>query len=110
VRRPGGREDQAPAGAAGPVPAKLLQQASARSLPDLALVDNPDLQQLAATGGLVSLSGRGEHRRPLPVDRRRRPVPGADLRDRAGVNGLALYYNKDLFTQAGLTPPKTWDS
>ena len=38
---------------------RLLQQASARSLPDLALVDNPDLQQLAATGGLVSLSKAG---------------------------------------------------
>jgi multiple sugar transport system substrate-binding protein len=25
-----------------------------------------------------------------------------------GVNSLALYYNTDLFTAAGLTPPKTW--
>ena len=26
-----------------------------------------------------------------------------------GVNGLALIYNKDLLTAAGVEPPKTWD-
>ena len=63
---------------------KLLQQASARSLPDLALVDNPDLQQLAATGGLVPLSEAGsEHRGAVPVDRGGRAVPGPDVRHRA---------------------------
>jgi len=31
-----------------------IREALARSMPDLALIDNPDLQQLAATGGLVS--------------------------------------------------------
>jgi len=43
----------------GQLMSKLLLQASSRSMPDLALVDNPNLQQLAATGALVSLSGAG---------------------------------------------------
>ncbi|WP_432843018.1 ABC transporter substrate-binding protein [Dactylosporangium sp. CA-092794] len=87
---------------------KLLQQASSRSLPDLALVDNPDLPQLAATGGLVPL-------KDLPTEGLYPSIVAAgkykgDTYGIApGVNGLALYYNQDLFTQAGLQPPKTWD-
>src|SRR5690349_15845691 len=38
---------------------RLLQLAGAQSLPDLVLVDNPDLAQLAATGALVDLSSQG---------------------------------------------------
>ncbi|MEV4754312.1 ABC transporter substrate-binding protein [Micromonospora sp. NPDC049559] len=88
---------------------KLLQQASARTLPDLALVDNPDLAQLAATGGLVSLSEAGlstEGLYPSIVAAGR--YEGQTYGIAPGVNGLALYYNQDLFRDAGLTPPKTW--
>ncbi|RCG29921.1 extracellular solute-binding protein [Sphaerisporangium album] len=89
---------------------KLLQQASSRSLPDLALIDNPDLAQLAATGGLVPLSEAGlstEGLFPSIVDAGR--YEGKTYGIAPGVNGLALYYNKKLFTEAGLQPPKTWD-
>ncbi|MFG1806815.1 extracellular solute-binding protein [Streptomyces sp. NPDC049040] len=89
---------------------KLLQQASARSLPDLALIDNPDLQQLAATGGLVPLSKAGlstEGLYPSIVQAGR--YQGEAYGIAPGVNGLALYYNTDLFTQAGLKPPTTWE-
>jgi multiple sugar transport system substrate-binding protein len=89
---------------------KLLQQASARQLPDLALIDNPDLQQLAATGGLVSLSGAGLTTDGLyPSIVAAGQYQGQTYGIAPGVNGLALYYNKDLFTQAGITPPRTWD-
>lgn len=89
---------------------KLLQQASARQLPDLALIDNPDLQQLAATGGLVSLSKAGLTTDGLyPSIVEAGQYQGQTYGIAPGVNGLALYYNKDLFTRAGLTPPKTWD-
>ncbi|MET9222623.1 ABC transporter substrate-binding protein [Streptomyces sp. NPDC003300] len=89
---------------------KLLQQASARTLPDLALIDNPDLQQLAATGGLVSLSKAGLTTEGLyPSIVAAGQYDGQTYGIAPGVNGLALYYNKDLFTRAGLTPPKTWD-
>ncbi|WP_329129862.1 extracellular solute-binding protein [Streptomyces sp. NBC_01476] len=88
---------------------KLLQQASARSLPDLALIDNPDLQQLAATGGLVSLSKAGLTTSGLyPSIVAAGQYQGQTYGIAPGVNGLALYYNKDAFTQAGLQPPATW--
>ena len=89
---------------------KLLQEASARSLPDLALIDNPDLQQLAATGGLVSLSQAGLGTAGLyPSIVAAGQYQGQTYGIAPGVNGLALYYNTDLFTKAGLAPPKTWD-
>lgn len=89
---------------------KLLQQASARTLPDLALIDNPDLQQLAATGGLVSLSKAGLTTDGLyPSIVAAGQYQGQTYGIAPGVNGLALFYNKDMFTQAGLAPPKTWD-
>jgi multiple sugar transport system substrate-binding protein len=88
---------------------KLLQQASARSLPDLALIDNPDLQQLAATGGLVSLSDAGLSTKGLyPSIVQAGNYQGRTYGIAPGVNGLALYYNTDLFTRAGLRPPTTW--
>ncbi|MCO6003483.1 sugar ABC transporter substrate-binding protein [Actinoallomurus purpureus] len=89
---------------------KLLQQASSRSLPDLALVDNPDLQQLAATGGLVPLSQAGLSTGVLyPSIVAAGRYQGETYGIAPGVNGLALFYNKDMFASAGLTPPTTWD-
>jgi multiple sugar transport system substrate-binding protein len=89
---------------------KLLQEAASRSLPDLALVDNPDLQQLASTGGLVSLSQAGLTTGGLyPSIVAAGSYQGQTYGIAPGVNDLALYYNKDLFTAAGLTPPTTWD-
>jgi multiple sugar transport system substrate-binding protein len=89
---------------------KILQEASARSLPDLALIDNPDLQQVAATGGLASLSQAGLSTAGLyPSIVSAGTYQGQTYGIAPGVNGLALFYNKDMFTAAGLTPPTTWD-
>lgn len=89
---------------------KLLQQAASKSLPDLLLVDNPDLQQVASTGGLVSLSAGGLSTDGLyPSIVSAGTYQGQVYGIAPGVNGLALYYNKDMFTAAGLTPPTTWD-
>jgi multiple sugar transport system substrate-binding protein len=88
---------------------KLLQDAAARSLPDLVLADNPDLQQLASTGGLVSLSANGLSTTGLyPSIVSAGSYQGQTYGIAPGVNDLALYYNKDQFTKAGLTPPTTW--
>ena len=38
---------------------KVLQQASSKTLPDVLMLDNPDLQQIAATGALSPLSDYG---------------------------------------------------
>ena len=88
---------------------RLLQLAGAQSLPDLVLVDNPDLAQLAATGALVDLSSEG-----LSTDGFYPNVVAASkYQDKlyglaSGVNALALYYNKKLFSAAGVQPPQTW--
>jgi multiple sugar transport system substrate-binding protein len=88
---------------------RLLQQASARKLPDLALIDNPDLQQFATSGALVALDDAGlptEGLYPAIVDAGK--YNGKSYGIAPGVNGLALYYNKDLFRLAGAQPPTTW--
>ena len=88
---------------------RLLQLVGAHSLPDLVLVDNPDLDQIAATGALVDLSAKG-----LSTDGFYPNVIAASTYQgkvyglASGVNDLALYYHKKQFTAAGLQPPKTW--
>ena len=38
---------------------KVLQQASSKTLPDVLMLDNPDVQQIAATGALAPLNDMG---------------------------------------------------
>ncbi|GAB3609729.1 MULTISPECIES: sugar ABC transporter substrate-binding protein [Humibacter] len=90
---------------------KVLQQASSKTLPDVLMLDNPDVQQIAATGALAPLKNFGV------------TVPSGDVPAvvKAGtykgqvyglapvINSIALYYNVDLLKAAGVTPPKTWD-
>lgn len=87
---------------------KVLQLVSSHDVPDLVLLDNPDLQQIAATGALAELSGLstdGLYPNVVAAGRYQGKLYGAA----PGVNALALYYNTKLFSAAGLTPPKTWD-
>jgi len=90
---------------------KVLQQASSRTLPDVLMLDNPDVQQIAATGALAPLKNFG-------VSAPKGDVPGVikagtykgELYGLAPViNSIALYYNVDMLKAAGVTPPKTWD-
>jgi multiple sugar transport system substrate-binding protein len=88
---------------------KVLQQASSRTMPDVLMLDNPDVAQIAATGALSPLSNYG-----LTGDGY---IPGiiaagsyqGKLYGLApAVNSLALFYNVDMFQAAGLKPPTTW--
>ncbi|WP_370962913.1 extracellular solute-binding protein [Amycolatopsis sp. cg9] len=89
---------------------KVLQGASSKTLPDLLFTDNPTLQQVAATGALTPLADYG-----ITTDGYYESIVKAGTyQDKVygvapGVNGLALIYNKDLLTAAGIQPPKTWD-
>lgn len=90
---------------------KVLQQASSKTLPDVLMLDNPDVQQIAASGALAPLKNFG-------VTAPKGDVPGVV---KAGtyqgqvyglapvINSIALFYNADMLKSAGVTPPKTWD-
>jgi multiple sugar transport system substrate-binding protein len=90
--------------------AKVLQQASSRTLPDVLMLDNPDLQQIAATGALAPISDFG-----LSADGFQEGVKTASTFEgqvyglQPITNSIGLFYNVDILNQAGITPPKTWD-
>jgi multiple sugar transport system substrate-binding protein len=89
---------------------KVLQQASSRTLPDVLMIDNPDLQQIAATGALAPIGDFG-----LSVDGYADGVVSASTFDgqvygmQPVTNTIGLFYNKDVLAEAGVTPPRTWD-
>jgi multiple sugar transport system substrate-binding protein len=89
---------------------KVLQQSSSKTLPDVLMLDNPDLQQIAATGALAPLADF-----KISTDNFADGVLSAGTyKDKVyglapTVNTIALFYNKDLLAKAGVTPPGTWD-
>ena len=89
---------------------KVLQQASSKTLPDVLMLDNPDLQQIAETGALSPLSDYdistdGYAKGVLQAGTYEDKVYGLA----PTVNTIALFYNKKALSEAGVTPPKTWD-
>ncbi|GAA3437067.1 sugar ABC transporter substrate-binding protein [Kutzneria kofuensis] len=86
---------------------KVLQLVGSHDVPDLVLLDNPDLQQIAATGALSELGLATDGLYPNVVEAGR--YQGKLYGVAPGVNALALYYNTKLFAAAGVAPPKTWD-
>jgi multiple sugar transport system substrate-binding protein len=90
--------------------ARILQQASSRTLPDVLMIDNPDLQQIAATGALAPIRDFG-----LSTDGYAEGVATASTYQgevyglQPVTNTLGLFYNEDILAQAGITPPTTWD-
>jgi multiple sugar transport system substrate-binding protein len=89
---------------------KVLQQSSSKTLPDVLMLDNPDLQQIAATGALTPLDEFG-----LSADGYAQGVVDASTYEgrlyglQPITNTIGLFYNKDLLAEAGVTPPRTWD-
>ena len=90
--------------------ARVLQQASSHTLPDVLMLDNPDVQQIASTGALAPISDFG-----LSADGYAAGVVSASTFNghiyglQPVANTLGLFYNRDMLAQAGLTPPITWD-
>ncbi|GHF53753.1 multiple sugar transport system substrate-binding protein [Amycolatopsis bartoniae] len=89
---------------------KVLQGAASRTLPNLLFTDNPTVQQVAATGALTpvtdyGISTDGYYDSIVKAGTYQGKVYGLA----PGVNGLALFYNKDLLAAAGVQPPSTWD-
>jgi multiple sugar transport system substrate-binding protein len=89
---------------------KVLQRSSSRTLPDVLMLDNPDVQEIAATGGLAPLS-----QFDVETDGFAQGILDAATYDgevyglAPAVNTLGLFYNKTLLEEAGIEPPETWD-
>jgi multiple sugar transport system substrate-binding protein len=89
---------------------KVLQQSSSKTLPDVLMLDNPDLQQIAATGALAPMDQFG-----LSADGYIKGVVDASTYQgklyglQPITNSIGLFYNKDILDKAGVKPPTTWD-
>ena len=89
---------------------KVLQQSSSKTLPDVLMLDNPDLQQIAKSGALTPLSDydiptAGYAPGILQAGTYKDKIYGLA----PTVNSIALFYNKDVLAKAGITPPATWE-
>jgi len=90
--------------------AKVLQQVSSKTMPDVLMLDNPDVQQIAATGALTPLSDYGlDAKGDVPSVAKAGTYKGKLYGLAPVINSIALYYNTDMLKAAGVTPPKTWD-
>jgi multiple sugar transport system substrate-binding protein len=88
---------------------KVLLGAQQKQLPDVLRLDNPFLQQVADTGALVPLTDYGVDLTDIyPNLLDAGSYNGKVYGIAPGINGLALFYNKDMFAAAGLQPPTTW--
>lgn len=89
---------------------KVLQMSSSRTLPDLLMLDNPDLQQIAATGALTPLGDLGFKAEGFIEGFVGAGTYEGELYGMGPcANTLGLYYNKDLLDAAGVAVPATWD-
>ena len=89
---------------------KVLQRSSSRTLPDVLMLDNPDVQQIAATGALSPLGDYGVDTSGFAqgvIDAATYEGEVYGLQPTA--NTLGLFYNKSLLEEAGIEPPTTWD-
>lgn len=88
---------------------KVLQRASSKTLPDVLMLDNPDVQEIAASGALAPLSD-------FDVDTsgyidgiiEAATYEGEVYGLAPAVNTLGLFYNADILEAAGIAPPTTW--
>lgn len=89
---------------------KVLQQLSSKTLPDVLMLDNGDLPQIAETGALASLADLG-----VSVDGLAEGVVEASSFDgelyamQPVANTIALFVNPDKLAAAGVEAPTTWD-
>lgn len=88
---------------------KTLLAAQQHQLPNVLRIDNPDLQQVADTGALAPLTDYGVDLTGLYANL----IDAGTYKGKVygvapGINGMALFYNTDMFMAAGLKPPTTW--
>ena len=80
---------------------KVLQGASSGTMPNLAFVDNVNVQQLAQTGALTSIGDYGFDLSGFaPGIVAATTLDGKNYGVSPAINTLALFYNKDMFAAA----------
>jgi multiple sugar transport system substrate-binding protein len=98
----------------GQLVSRTLQMAAVRKPPGIAAIDNPDVLRVAKAGILKDISADVTK---FQLWNDLYPGPKAAVTDGSkvygvpiGSNSLALYYNKKLLTDGGVSaPPQTWD-
>ncbi|MGP9537266.1 sugar ABC transporter substrate-binding protein [Brachybacterium sp. AOP43-C2-M15] len=89
---------------------KVLQMSSSKTLPDLLMLDNPDLQEIASSGALAPLEDFGIDTSGFTEDILEAGTFEGKVYGLAPtVNTIALFYNRALLADAGAEPPVTWD-
>ena len=89
---------------------KVLLAAQQQQLPDILMIDNPDLQQVASTGALAPLTDYGVDLEGLYANLiDAGSLDGEVYGIAPGINGMALFYNVDMLDAAGIEPPTTWE-
>lgn len=94
---------------------KLLAAIVAKAAPDMALMDQFWVPELANSGALLNLDGRlteAEEQDFLTPAKQAASFSGSMWTMPFGMSNQVLYYNKDMFKDVGLDPekpPKTWD-
>jgi multiple sugar transport system substrate-binding protein len=91
-----------------------LQTAAVHKPPAISCIDNPDVLRVAKAGILKDISAEVSK---LSTWSDTYPGPKSAVSDGShvygvpiGSNSLAIFYNKKMFADAGVTdPPKTWD-
>jgi len=90
--------------------ATVLQQASSDTLPDVLMLDNPDVQQIASSGALSPLTDYGMTGEGYPQGVVDAGTYDGDLYGVAPVvNTVGLFYDVDALAEAEVEPPTTWD-
>ncbi|KRF03427.1 sugar ABC transporter substrate-binding protein [Arthrobacter sp. Soil782] len=89
---------------------KVLQRASSKTLPDVLMLDNPDVQEIAATGGLSPLSQYDVDTSGFAQGMLEAATYEGEVYGLAPTaNTLGIFYNPELLEAAGVEPPQTWD-
>src|ERR1700744_303264 len=89
---------------------KVLQEASAGDLPNIVMLDDPNVPQVAATGQLLPLKGRPGFTTAgyVPGAISECSYQGVQYCFPIGTNTVGLFYNKKMFAAKHLSPPTTW--
>lgn len=89
---------------------KVLQMGSSKTMPDILMLDNPDLQQVADSGALLPLTDFGISVEDFtPAIAELGMLDGELYGVAPTVNTIALFYDVDMLEEAGVAPPTTWE-